>query len=409
MQGPNETLDQYYTRLRALADPCEFADLDFELEEQIIIGGSSSRIRKLALRDPKYDLKAMLLDDRRDEISKFQSKEIEGKPNCREEISQVTTKSRTCRNCDCSHSHTSLCPAKGKECHYCGKLNHFESVCHGKLKDRHKSQKPENRKAARAKHNKTIRPLIHSEYESESDEYLYPVHSKQTARPQARITVLGHSFHIMADTGASINVLDRKTFSKMVDATLARTTTKAFPYDSSQPIQFIGKFQALVQTKKRYTVATFFVVDNDHSGNLMSAQTAHELGLISLHLNKLSTQKSPRETLVFRQTKDKDLIKIFEQNKEVFNGLGKLKGQKIILNIDENVIPTAERQRHILYHIREKVKHAIKELEKDDIIEKVPQTQATLWISHIVVVPKKDSNVRICVDMRKANQAIKRV
>eukprot|EP00112_Aurelia_sp_Birch-Aquarium-sp1_P000332 Seg1028.3 transcript_id=Seg1028.3/GoldUCD/mRNA.D3Y31 product="hypothetical protein" protein_id=Seg1028.3/GoldUCD/D3Y31 len=74
VQGPEETLDQYHTRLRALADPCEFADLDFELEEQIIIGGSSSRIRKQALRDPKYDLKAILLDGRRDEISKFQSK-----------------------------------------------------------------------------------------------------------------------------------------------------------------------------------------------------------------------------------------------------------------------------------------------------------------------------------------------
>ena len=103
------------------------------------------------------------------------------------------------------------------------------------------------------------------------------------------------------------------------------------------------------------------------------------------------------------------MIKIFEQNKEVFNGLGKLKGQKIILKIDENVIPTAEPQRGIPYHIREKVKHAIKELEKDALIEKVPQTQATPWIIHIVAVPKKDGNMRICVDMRKANQAIKRV
>ncbi len=213
----------------------------------------------------------------------------------------------------------------------------------------------------------------------------------------------------MVDTGASINVLDRKTFSKMVDVTLARTTTKTFPYNSSPPVRFIGKFQALVQTKKRYTVATFFVVGDDDSGNLMSAQTAQELGLIELHLNKLSAQKSPGETPTFPKTKDKDLIKILEKNKEVFNGLGKLKGQKIILNIDETVQPTAEPQRRIPYHIREKVKHAIKELEKDDIIEKVPPTQATPWISAIVAVPKKDGNVRICVDMRKANQAIKRV
>ena len=55
------------------------------------------------------------------------------------------------------------------------------------------------------------------------------------------------------------------------------------------------------------------------------------------------------------------------------------------------------------------MKHAIKALGKDDIVEKVPQTQDTPWISAIVAVPKKHCNVRICVDMLKANQAIRRV
>ena len=41
---------------------CEFQDINFEIEEQIIIGGSSSRIRKRALGDPTYNLAAMLLD-----------------------------------------------------------------------------------------------------------------------------------------------------------------------------------------------------------------------------------------------------------------------------------------------------------------------------------------------------------
>ena len=57
--------------LRALAKPCEFNNLDFELEEQIIIGGTLNRNCKQALSDPSNDLKAMLLDGRRGEISKF--------------------------------------------------------------------------------------------------------------------------------------------------------------------------------------------------------------------------------------------------------------------------------------------------------------------------------------------------
>ena len=59
-QAASETLDQYHTQLRTMAQTCEFQDVDFEVEEQIIIGGRSSRIRKRALRDPTYNLAAML-------------------------------------------------------------------------------------------------------------------------------------------------------------------------------------------------------------------------------------------------------------------------------------------------------------------------------------------------------------
>ena len=45
-QGEKESLDQFHTRLRNMAKVCDFHDADFEIEEQIIIGGRSSRIRK---------------------------------------------------------------------------------------------------------------------------------------------------------------------------------------------------------------------------------------------------------------------------------------------------------------------------------------------------------------------------
>ena len=78
-QAAPETLDQYHTCLCTMAQTCEFQDVDFEIEEQVIIGGTSSRIRKWALRDPTYNLAAMLLDGRRDESSTYQAWQIEGK------------------------------------------------------------------------------------------------------------------------------------------------------------------------------------------------------------------------------------------------------------------------------------------------------------------------------------------
>ena len=62
-QQPSETLDAFHTRLRRLAETCKFTNLEFEIEQQIIIGGTSSKIRKRALRDPQFALKDMLLED----------------------------------------------------------------------------------------------------------------------------------------------------------------------------------------------------------------------------------------------------------------------------------------------------------------------------------------------------------
>lgn len=132
-QEPQETLDQFHARLRTLAQTYEFTNIDFEVEQQIIIAGTSSRIRKRALRDRNYNLAAMLLDGRRDEQSAYQAKNIEAKEQQLEETHKITTpKSLKCRQCEGQYSHEASCPARGEQCRKCGKQNHFASVCCGK-------------------------------------------------------------------------------------------------------------------------------------------------------------------------------------------------------------------------------------------------------------------------------------
>ena len=105
----------------------------------------------------------------------------------------------------------------------------------------------------------------------------------------------------------------------------------------------------------------------------------------------------------------KNINDIVQEYKAVFTGIGKLKGYSVKLNIDENAMPQAQPQRRIPFHIRKKVKAAVKELESEGIIEAVPEDSPAQWVSPIVAVPKKDDTVRLCVDMRMPNKAIKRV
>ena len=183
----------------------------------------------------------------------------------------------------------------------------------------------------------------------------------------------------------------------MVRPNIKKTSIKAFAFDAESPVRFVGKFEATIETRKRIAVATFYVTKTATSGNLISASTAQDLGLISLYLHRIS------------DTNDKNLDNILNKRAKVFQGLEKLKTDKVKLNIDTHQAPKAQPQRRIPYHIRQKVENAIEELEKQDIIERVPESQPTPWVSPIVAVPKKDGGVRICVDMRCANEAIKRV
>ena len=70
-------------------------------------------------------------------------------------------------------------------------------------------------------------------------------------------------------------------------------------------------------------------------------------------------------------------------------------------------MPVAQKPRRIPYPLKDRVLKKISELESLDIIEKV--TGPTSWVSPAVFAPKPNQDdIRICVDMRCANQAILR-
>eukprot|EP00794_Sanderia_malayensis_P020656 gene20656-22697_t len=146
-QEQTETLDQFHTRLRTMAQTCEFHDAEFEIEEQIIIG---------------------------------------------------------------------VCPAKSKECKICKKQGHFASVCRDKnTGNKFRSPRKPQRKST------TVHSLANrsaGNLSSSEDDYLYAVSNKGNSQsPKVAVTVCNTAFQMTLDTGATINVIDKDTFSRMKD------------------------------------------------------------------------------------------------------------------------------------------------------------------------------------------------
>lgn len=100
--------------------------------------------------------------------------------------------------------------------------------------------------------------------------------------------------------------------------------------------------------------------------------------------------------------------KLVTEYDDLFHGIGKMKGVKVKLHIDEQVPAVAKKHRRVPFHLRDKLDAELERLEKAHIIEKVDT--ATDWVSPIVISPKKGTDeIRLCIDMGEPNRAIKRV
>ena len=267
-QESNETLDQFHTRLRTMAETCEFMDIEFEIEEQIIIGGRSSKIRKRALRDPTFDLKAMLIEGRRDEQSTFQTKEIESKETkdgetnrlAQQHGNNISNYKSTCKNCGREFPHKGACPARGKTCNNCGKPNHFATVCRAK-------QNPTEpiTTTRMPKHPWTT---LHVDFYGplQTKEYLLVVIDRYSRFPEVDIVhstkaaavipkldrmfaVHGIPDVLISDNGPPFNSTDYKRYLETLGIT-PKFSTPLWPQGNAQAERFMRGLRKVLQTAK---------------------------------------------------------------------------------------------------------------------------------------------------------------
>jgi transposase InsO family protein len=438
-QTKGESLDVFYTRLKKQAAVCKFTDEDHEIKSQVILGTINNKLRRLALEDDDLSLQRILDKGRTLELSNQHASVMEGQTSENSEVadSEVNKlgahkyhsgKTEPCGLCGGDYPHRggpTRCPAYGKKCAKCRRYNHFAKCCRSssstyyrsdkykpneksKGSEKHRSSEKHKSKSTKHKFKSHKSKVNQAKYESDSDSdeyeheanavhktsgYLYATQSVsnvKTTMPTAQVKIEDTSVTMLVDTGADVNIMDETTYRKLSHSIpLQPSSLSVKPY-GAPAFKVQGKFSTTVNHNESSVPARFYVAKGS-DGNLMSKSLAEDLGLVQLTANSLNSS-----TLDF-----------LSQHDSVFNGVGKMKNYQVRLHIDESVQPVARQHRRIPINLREKVEAAISKLEAQDIIEQVTEGP-TPWVSQPVFVPKSNGSIRLCVDMRAANQAIQR-
>ena len=241
-QDPSETMDAYVTRLKRLVKTCDYGTLSAEMiRDQVLEKCHSTRLRRRLLREEDLTLDVILRIARALEASDRQAKQIEDAktsesigeqssayaiqsgPRASQIASPATKSDQERQNPPPNTQHSNLvcyccgrrghrakdpsCPANNKPCHGCGKLGHFSRVCKSSRRDKEPAR---------------IRQIEQREVTDSSDEeYVFTLNRPKNSEQQATviITVHGTDIRVLIDSGASVNVLDKNTFDRLIKPT----------------------------------------------------------------------------------------------------------------------------------------------------------------------------------------------
>ena len=418
-----ETVDQYVTRQRHLAKNCVFKEEDNMIRDHIVFTCQDPRLQERLLREADLTLaKAMALcraaEATREQIKTLNSadqgpaqapstsnihavqrnektKRYSNQSN-RSSASGSNRPTGTCRNCGQSHA-AGECRAKNITCRACGKIGHFEKYC---ITTGRQPRPPRSRSKSPA--NRNVRPIheVTEESQNESSHGVYignlQVHSVSGATKSWTKTLRINSTDVdcKLDSGAEANCMPYSTFlSLRYLSNIHQTSELLSGYTDAAPARPRGIATLKINYKGQFYNIDFYIV-NYEASVIIGLPTCIKLDLIK-RIDYVTSGVPSNNT-------DSALLTKFA---DIFSGTGEFPGEHHI-TVDPSIQPVIHAPRRVALALQPKLKQLLDQMVENGVL--IKRDEPTDWVSSLVVVQKSNGQLRICLDPRDLNRAIKR-
>ena len=277
-----------------------------------------------------------------------------------------------------------------------------------------------------------------SEVESESEPDIVRNVTQQRVLA-ARIKMNGKEVELTVDSGVKRNLINWQDWQKIESTTSATRTDRRFtPYGMREELPVRVKAAVTLKATNGAKVDTeVFIVESREVDSLLGRDDALRLGIIKLCpegekraveirkeverrknevawlklAKKLKMEESDQFSDGRNQAEvDQDIDVILARHPKLFQGLGKVKGQEVDVQLKAGATPKIQPRRPVPIHYTEKLKKKIEELKREGVIEGPLSgpLEPGSYVSNPVITAKRwsDEEIRLNLDLSDANEDI---
>ncbi|XP_062715128.1 uncharacterized protein K02A2.6-like [Aedes albopictus] len=286
------------------------------------------------------------------------------------------------------------CPARGKSCNRCKRTGHFEARCRIQARsafpwEEESTEAKRIRVVERATAQDQVREsnaIEASEPPASTPQKTYYAFYAGNDSNMVTCVIGGVSQPMLVDSGAEANLITDVAWEALKSAGIEVLNCEKGSdrvlksYANNIPLTVLGTFKAVVTVGVKSVQAEFFVIKGGQR-SLLGDVTSKMLGILKVGLE-------------------------VDQVSESLKPLSKISDVSVHIHLDPTVKPIFQPMRRVPVALEEAVNSKLKELMARDIIEekKGPVT----WVSPLVVVGKANGEPRICLDLRRVNEAVLR-